>query len=174
MHRTEWTVVTAGPSAGKTSTLRALAALGYRTAPEAARLVIDQKVSEGHDPDELREEIDFQTVVEEHCKFIEWSLDPRQTVFLDRSLADNIAYRRHAGMDVPDRLVARCDGRYANVVLLDRLDFEDDYARDEDEDEAAELHAEIRQAYEDLGHDPIEVPVMPVDERVGFILGAIE
>lgn len=40
-------VITAGPSAGKTSTLRELSARGHYIIPEAARMHIDQQISEG-------------------------------------------------------------------------------------------------------------------------------
>lgn len=166
---TDWHVITAGPSAGKTATMRELSARGFRTAPEAARMVIDQAVSEGYDPNTVRGAIDFQAQVIAYDRHIETSLDPLTTAFLDRSLADNIAYCRFYGREPPVDLDEVCTGRYETVFLLEQLDFEADYARDEDAEEAQALHEAIRETYEDLGYRPIEVPLMPVDERVDFI-----
>lgn len=165
-----WNVITAGPSAGKTSTLRALSAKGYWTVPESARLVIDQKVSEGYEPDEIREALPFQEMLESKDREMEESVVPDTgVVFFDRSAADNIAYRRHYGTEVPGDLIEFCTGRYSNVFLLEQLPFEDDYARNEDEEEAKEIHAELRRTYERLGYEVVEVPLIPVDERVEFI-----
>lgn len=54
-------VITAGPSAGKSSTIRELSARGYRTLPEAARILFDQAISEGRDSEAVREDDDFHT-----------------------------------------------------------------------------------------------------------------
>ncbi|MFB6207193.1 MAG: AAA family ATPase [Haloglomus sp.] len=164
----DWNIITAGPSAGKSSTIRELSARGYRTGPEAARILFDQCISEGGDPEQLRRADDFHEQVEAIDLRIESNLSEEVT-FLDRSLADNIAYRRHFDNPVPDELFERCRGRYDNVLLLERIRFRDDEVRSEDEAEARELHGEIRAAYRDLGYDVTDVPLMPVDERADFI-----
>lgn len=164
-------VITAGPSAGKTSTLRELSARGYRTLPEAARLLLDQRISEGDDPDKVRHEPDFHEQVEHHDHRIETHLqDIDDVVFLDRSLADNIAYRRHFNSpDNPD-LWTTCTDRYDNIFILERLDFQDDAVRAESgDDEAQTLHDELRTVYQELGYNPIDVPLMPVDQRADYI-----
>jgi len=163
-----WNVITAGPSAGKSSTIRELSARGYRTGPEAARILFDQLISEGGDPQAVREADDFHERVEAIDRRIEANL-PDGLVFLDRSLADNVAYRRHFDNAVPGALVETCRNRYENVFLLERIGFEDDEVRSEDEAEARELHQKIRSAYQDLGYEVTDVPLMPVDERADFI-----
>lgn len=165
-------VITAGPSAGKSSTIRELSSRGYRTLPEAARILFDQAISEGRDPDEVRQNDDFHEQVENLDRHIESHITG-ETVFLDRSLADNVAYRRRFGNtddgEATFHLLRECENRYDNVFLLDRLPMENDAVRTEDEDEARKTHEAIRQAYLDLGMDPIEIPVMPVDERADAI-----
>lgn len=88
-------------------------------------------------------------------------------------MADNVAYRRRFGNtdngSATFHILRECEHRYDNVFLLDRLSMQDDAVRTEDEDEAREKHEAIRQAYLDLGMDPIEIPVMPVDERADAI-----
>lgn len=163
-------VITAGPSAGKSSVIRELSARGYRTAPEGARLFIDQKISEGYDDaDAIREDFVMVEEVEQIDRTVEHRLPHDEIVFLDRALADNIAYRMHFDMDVPHDLWMECAYAYSNVFLLERIDFQDDYARDEDEEEAAEIHRQLRHTYESLGYDIHEIPLMPVDERADQI-----
>lgn len=165
-----WCVLTAGPCAGKTSTIRELLARGYNVAPEASRLVIDQKISEGYDDPQSHE--DFPQWVEKKDRQIERRLerDASDVVFLDRSLADNIAYQRLFNGGTYQSLVDECIGRYQTVFLLEQLPLENDYARKEDEETAREIHEELRTTYEDLGYDVVEVPVMPIDERVDFVV----
>ena len=164
-------VVTAGPSAGKTSTIRELSARGYRTAPEGARIVIDQLVSEGYDAKEFREENPqaYQQKVIKADKRVEENLPDDGIIFMDRSLADNMAYTRLTEREVPDELWQECENKYQMVFRLDRLDFSEDYARTEDEDMAQKVHHELGQVYNELGYNVIDVPVMPVDERADFI-----
>lgn len=175
-----WHVITAGPSAGKSSTIRELSMRGYRTAPEAARILFDQAISEGTSPEEKRQEDGFHEQVETIDRRIEQNLPDDEPVFLDRSLADNIAYRRHFGdrgrenTDAIFALCQECANRYGDVFLLDRIEFVDDEVRDEDEQEAQEIHEKIRRAYEDIGHDVYEIPVKPVDERAQDIENHIE
>lgn len=166
---TSWHVITAGPSAGKTATLRDLSARGFRTAPEAARMVIDQTVSEGADPDEVREVIDFQAEVIAYDEYIESTMDPHTTTFFDRSLADNVAYANYYGWGISEDIIDACRNRYETVFVLEQLPFESDYARNEDADQSRELHETIIETYRALGYRPIEVPLMPVDERGDFI-----
>lgn len=168
----EWNVITAGPSAGKSSTIRELAARGYRTGPEAARILFDQLISEGGDPEQIRQADDFHDRVEAIDRRIESNL-PEEVTFLDRSLADNVAYRRHFGNPVPDDLFETCRDRYDTILLLERIRFSDDEVRSEDEAEAQELHEELRIAYQDLGYHVTDVPLMPVDERADFIEAAV-
>ena len=162
-------VITAGPSAGKSSTVRELSARGYDTLPEAARILFDQAISEGRDPAAVREDDDFHEQLESIDRIIESHIEER-VVFLDRSLADNIAYRRRfRNTGRVEDLIEECRGKYDNIFILERITFKDDEVRVEDEDEAEKTHRAIKQAYRDAGYDLIEVPVMPVDERADRI-----
>lgn len=173
-----WSVITAGPSAGKSSTIRELAARGYRTAPEAARVVLDQAISEGWDAAEFRREKNFHKHVETTDSQIMQKMPDDERVFFDRSIADNIAYRRHLGNDDNEEYINRikqeAEDAFNYVFLLDRIEFKDDEVRVEDEEESAEIHEQIRDVYEELGYNVIEVPVMAVDERATFIENRVQ
>lgn len=165
-------VITAGPSSGKSSTLREISSRGYNTMPEAASRFIHQKISEGYDAENIRDEFDFQKELIRLNREIESNING-EIVFLDRSLADNIAYMRHQNMGVPENLIEECEDKYDNIFLLERIEFTDDETRNEDEEEAAEIHKQIRKAYRDLGYAVIDVPVVPIDERADIILDKI-
>lgn len=166
-----WHVITAGPSAGKTSVIRELSARGYRTAPEGARIVIDQAVSEGTDVKEWRTEHpqEYQDEVIDTDLRIQRNLPEDETVFMDRSVADNIAYARLTERSLPDNIKEYCTDQYDTVFLLEQIPFEDDYARTEDEKMAQEVHEELRSVYEELGYTVIDVELMSVDRRCDFI-----
>lgn len=164
-------VFTAGPSAGKTSLLRELSARGYYTAPEPARLVIDQTISSDEDLDALRGTTRFHHIVEQQSLRIMANLPGDvDTVLFDRALLDNVAYRRVNGEDIPD--VFGGDDfpeQYDKVFFLEQLDFEEDYAREENPEWAREIHRELRSVYEEYGYDLIDVPVMPIDNRADYV-----
>lgn len=188
-------VITAGPSAGKTSTLRELSGRGYYIVPEAARMHIDQEISEGRDEKDIHSDPEFQQNIIDLDRELEESMPKYVSaltddinevdIFMDRSLADNVAYLRYFGeMFEPDQtgiaketedlrkvnqIFDEVENRYDNVFLLEQLPFEDDYARREDAEQARELHEEIRTAYEDAGYDVIEIPLMPIDKRADKI-----
>jgi predicted ATPase len=167
-------VITAGPSAGKSSTIRELSARGYRTLPEAARILFDQAISEGVSPEEKRKQSDFHEQVEAIDAQIESRIPDNEVVFLDRSIVDNLAYRKRFGSDNRPEIAEAAHDRYDNIFILERIDFQDDEVRVEDEDEAQKTHEAIVSAYRALGYETIEVPLMPVDERADFIESEIE
>ena len=58
--KTNWYVITGGPSTGKSKTIDYLAYLGYLIRPEVARILIDDELSKGKTLEEIREdEINF-------------------------------------------------------------------------------------------------------------------
>jgi Predicted ATPase len=167
-----WYVITAGPSAGKSSVIRELSSRGYKTLPEAARILFDQTISEGGSPEQKRQEDDFHKQVESIDRRMERNISENEIVFMDRSLADNIAYRQHFGNHRCRRyheLQAECNSRYDKVFVLDRLNFEDDEVRVEDEQEAQEIHETILRVYNNLNCDVHSIEVMPVSERADRI-----
>ena len=167
----EWHVLTAGPSAGKSSTIRELSARGYTIAPEGARIVLDQLVSEGIKPKQYRHEHpqEYQDAVIEADLRIQSNLPEDEIVFMDRSAVDNIAYSNLTDRDVPDELYDTCRDVYGTIFRLDQIEFDDDYARTEDEKMSTEIHRELGDVYDSLGYEVVDVPVMPVDERADYI-----
>ena len=59
---------------------------------------------------------------------------------------------------------------YKKVFILDCLTLVKDYARTEDEAAQKKIHVLISEVYESLPFPVIQVPVLPPEERVDFIL----
>lgn len=165
-------VLTAGPCAGKSSTLRELSARGYTVMPEAARIVTDQAISEGKDVAEMKQDPSFHAMVEEEDERILNNVpEDEDLVFMDRSIADNVAYRRANDRPVPDHVIDLATDEFAAVFFLERLnEFEEDEARAGDDEEwASFIHDELRDVYEELGYTVVDVPLMPIDQRADLI-----
>jgi len=164
-----WNVITAGPSAGKSSVIRELAARGYEIRPEAARIVLDQKISEGVDIEEYREKPQFNMDVTRKDVQIISNTNSEDHVFFDRTIFDNIAYRELFNLAVSDQIYEYKE-EFDTVFMLEQLEYQDDAVRTEDETEARVIHNKLRDVYEyQLGFNVIDVPVMTVEKRVDKI-----
>ena len=174
MQTTPHYVLTGGPCAGKTTLIFELEKRGYSVLPEPARLIIDEKLAAGltigeivTDPDWLPSVVRFQVAREAE-------VPSDQEYFFDRSVVDSVAYYRVNGREVDEDLRSACaNASYAKVFLLDLIDFVNDEARSETPEQAMILHGLIREAYEDLGFEVIQVPVLPVEERADYVLSQL-
>lgn len=92
--------------------------------------------------------------------------------FVDRSAIDVIAYYNILGGVPPKFMVNLAKRRqYDRIFFFDLLPFEVDAERYETSQEAAEKISDtIMKTYEKFGFDLLRVPVMPVPERVEFVL----
>lgn len=166
-----WYVLTGGPCAGKTTTINELAKRGYPVLAEPARLVIDEKLASGMRIEQIVSDPDWLASVARRAEAQEAQLPTNETFFLDRAAPDSMAYYRHFKRAFDDDVIrASRAQRYRKVFLLDLIDFRNDEARHEDPEEAAILHQLIRQGYEELGYEIVEVPVMDIEKRADFIL----
>lgn len=171
-NRTNWYVITGGPSTGKTTGVNLLAEKGYNTAIEHARHYIETMSIGGKTVAEIREnKLEFQQGVLKMQIEQEAKLDPEEAVFLDRAIPDALAYYRFLRLE-PDALLnaALAHVDYKKVFILDRLPLVKDYARTENESEQRHIHSLIIEVYKSLSFPIVHVPVLPPEERVQFIL----
>lgn len=167
-----WYVVTGGPSSGKTTTVNLLRERRFATTIEHARHYIDLKRIQGKTVEEVRaRRYEFQRGVLDMQLEQEASLDPEQTVFLDRALPDSLAYYRFLGLDPDPRLLdALTRVSYRKVFVLDLLPLTRDYARTEDAAAQRRIHALLTEVYQDLSIAMVTVPVLSPVDRVAYIL----
>ncbi len=172
MAKTNWYVITGGPSSGKTSVINLLQKRGYKIVPEAARVFIDQEISKGKSIQELRkDEASFQGEILSRKIQIESQLPPEEIVFLDRAVPDTVVYSLISGVNTKEiQDLCHIEGIYKKVFLMDQLPFMEDYARTEDTATAVRLSFLLGKVYKDLDYEVISVPILPVEERVAFIL----
>jgi len=172
---TNWCVITGGPSSGKTTTVNILKARGYQSTIEHARHFLDTQRVTGRTTAEIRKnQAAFQLGVLKMQIEQEAMLDPDALIFLDRALPDSLAYYRFLELPPdPMLLEALPSVRYRKVFLLDLLPLVRDYARTEDSAAQRQIHALLREAYEELGHVVEAVPPLGPDDRVDYILARL-
>jgi predicted ATPase len=169
--QTSWHVITGTVSCGKTTLIDQLANQGFQTVPEIGRLYFEREIARGRTKDELRENpAACQRAMVDMQLRLECGLRATDVVFLDRGLPDCLAFCRVTGVN-PNEILAECfRHRYACVFALDRLPFQRDGLRDDDEAWAAFLDEWIARDYRALGYKVVRVPVLPPHERVAFVL----
>ena len=169
---TNWYVITGGPSSGKSTVIRALKDMGYKTTNELARHYIDLQRMNGRSTDEIREnQRQFQHKVLNLQIDLERRLDPTELIFLDRGLPDELAYYKYFGLEPDEKLIEYLSVfKYKKVFVMDLLPLDSDYARTEDSRAQLEIHKLIIEVYKEIGLPIVTVPVLPVKERVQFIL----
>lgn len=170
-----WYILTGGPCAGKTTTILELEKRGYPILKEAARELIDEMLAQGKLLEVIREDpVWFQQAVLRRKVAME-SLVPQDVeLFFDRGVPDSIAYYRENGVAEDKELwEASRLFRYKRIFLMDLIDFTQDEARNESPEKAKRLHEGIERAYRELGYDIVRVPVLPVHERVDYILARL-
>lgn len=170
--KTNWYVITGGPSTGKTTVINMLQERGYKTTIEHARHYIDTMHSEGKTIEEIRKnKRKFQLGVLDMQIEQETSINPKDTVFLDRAIPDAMAYYQFLELDYDERLIeAMKNVSYKKIFILDRLPFVKDYARTEDEDDQKKIHQLIIDVYKSLLSPVVFVPVLSPEKRIEFIL----
>jgi predicted ATPase len=170
--KTNWYVVTGGPSSGKTTTINLLQERGYKTTIEHARHYIDTMRSDGQSVKELRDnKRKFQLGVLDMQIEQEASIKPEEVVFLDRAIPDALAYYRFLKLEIDQKLKeALKKAFYKKTFILDRLPLIKDYARLESEKDQILIHNLITEVYRSLPFPVVHVPVLNPVERVNYIL----
>ena len=173
--QSHWNVFTGAPCAGKTTILSALQELGYTWHPEIARTYIEDQLARGHTLQEIRkDEGRFQRGLIDAKVALEASCNPRQTIFFDRAMPDSVTYYRVAGLN-PNEVLGDCfNFQYGRVFIFDPLPFQGDNARTENSQTIEFLNTWLERDYTALGYNIVRVPVMPVQERLEFVLQRID
>ena len=169
---TNWYVITGGPGSGKTTTVNLLKERGYITTFEHARHYLDTQRLKGKSVEEIRKnQVTFQRGVLNMQIEQENQISPDVCVFLDRAIPDALAYYRFLNLAEDEKLTAALRTvSYKKVFILDCLPLINDYARTEDAVAQKKIHALLVEVYESLGFPIVQVPLLPPEKRVDFIL----
>ena len=162
--------IVGGPCSGKTTTINLLSGKGYQVVEEAARVIVQKEREKGASlfPWIVIDKFQLQILrryLEKENAFEEGY------VFSDRGIGDGLAYYYHEGIRPPKELVdAVKKKRYKKVFFLEPLEYVTDKVRNEGREVASKVGMRILETYKKFGYRVIEVPVMPVEKRVEFIL----
>ena len=175
MKKTNWYVITGAPSSGKTAVISALEQLGYPVVHEVARNYIDKELKKGKSIEQIKAHIlSFERHVLYKKLEIEKSLPKDAPVFLDRAVQDSIGYYILEGLPPDEPIKKSKQTLYKKIFLFERLQFEKDGVRSENDKIAAKLDHILKESYQMLGYEIIIVPLLSIDDRVDFILKVIE
>ncbi|MEK1889040.1 MAG: AAA family ATPase [Phyllobacterium sp.] len=167
-------IVTGGPGAGKTSLITALEQDGYAASPEAGRAIIQhQQAIDGpalpwEDPALFAE-----SMLSWELRSFDMATANPNITFFDRGVPDIIGYLELSGMAVPPHMLKAAERyRYNRSVLIlppwPEI-FAQDAQRKQTLEEAEQTFHSMISAYGRFGYALIEVPRLPVSERVGFV-----
>ena len=167
-------IFTGGPGSGKTSVIELLCQMGYQSAPEVGRKVIQaQEKSQGRalpwlDKAAFRDEM----VLEEINNYENFA--DTEITFYDRSIIDSYGYSKLEQIPISDLLLEKCGELtyWRKVFIFPPWEeiYENDVERKQDFAEAIVTYHEMVSAYIKFGYDLIEVPKISVKERAQFII----
>ncbi|AWG21621.1 ATPase [Flavobacterium faecale] len=172
-------VLIGGPGTGKSSILNQLIDKGFCCYPEISREITLEAKKNGIDQLFLADPLLFsRLLLEGRQKQYEGALqEPHSNVFIDRGVPDILAYMHFINQDYPENFTTACEEcKYTKIFMLSPWEeiYKIDDARYETYTEAEKVHQCIVDAYRSFGYDPIEVPQDSVENRVDFILNALE
>lgn len=177
-------IITGGPGVGKTTTINLLKKDGTHVIDEVPRDIIAAEQKKKLENPAYNPVVPW-TQIEEFQKLVIAEQLAREnsipndfhTVLLDRSLVDIFGYCKIAGIQPPQQLLELVKkAGYSKVIFLEQLGtYATDTERKEDVELAKKIHAEILNAYKELGFEIIIVPPFEgkPEERAEFVKKAL-
>jgi len=177
MNQKQIYVITGGPGFGKTELIQELRNSGLLCSEEYARDLIETQLQSGGDILPWKNPKLFQQeVLKQRIDFYE-SVPDGTMAFADRGIPDQLVFARYKGFGSPEILIQSVlKYQYApNVFVTPPWPeiFVNDSIRSETYEEAVLIHHAIIETYSGLNYQIIELPLLKVSERAGFILQVI-
>ncbi|EKF9488660.1 AAA family ATPase [Vibrio cholerae] len=170
-------VFTGGPGSGKTSVIKFLEQLGYPSATEVGRKVIQIQTERGGVALPWKDKVAFRDamVLEELNNYK--AHDNSVLTFFDRSIIDSYGYSQLEKIAISEILLRSCSELtyHRKVFIFPPWEtiYENDIERKQDFNEAVATYHEMVKAYEKFAYELIEVPKVSVRERAEFILDSV-
>jgi predicted ATPase len=171
-------IITGGPGAGKTSLLTELQELGYSVSEEASRQLIIEEVNKGSDCLPWVNLPAFAEKALDRMQALYHKAPAEKITFFDRGIPDIIAYLKTASIDPEAKYyqaLFKCQYQPRVFILPP---WESIYVNDSERwqtfEEATSLYSSIKDTYEELGFELVELPNASVQERAQFVVAHIE
>jgi len=171
-------IITGGPGSGKSTLIKGLRDRGYSCSEEISRRLIVEEVAKDSGCLPWLDVNCFSIKVLAEMKNAWLRESMSLLTFFDRGIPDIIAYLKVAGLPVSEEYYkSLIDHPYASKVFL-LPPWSDIYVNDPERwqtfEEAVVIHHEIKETYLSCGFDLIEVPGLPLPDRVDFVLSGIK
>ncbi len=167
-------VVTGGPGAGKTSLIRELARQGFQHSPEAGRAIIRDQMRIGGTALPWGDRAAYAR------RMLQWDIESYRRamtlcgpVIMDRGLPDIVGYLRLCRLPVPTDICRAIEAHPYNPRVFIAPHWPEIYATDnerkQDQIEARATYRMMRDTYEALGYQLIELPRTSISDRACFL-----
>lgn len=177
MKQDNFTVITGGPGAGKTTLIRELQHRGYHCVDEVARQLIAEQVACGGTALPWKDKEQYkQLMLERSVTAYHNTPACSGPVFFDRGIPDTICYAVLEGLLLTGAMERHAlDLRYNKQVFILppwKAIYHTDQERKQSWEEAVLTYALMKQTYLEYGYEPVDVPAAPPGYRAAFILEA--
>lgn len=166
---------TGGPGSGKTAVIEQMKALSHRCKDEVGRMVIRQQQAHGGDALPWKNKTAFRDEMV-RAEIASYNQQPNlgEPVFFDRGIIDCLGYSLLEQLELPAALLSLATSMVysRNVFIFPpwKAIYENDAERKQSFAQAVQTYNAMVDVYLQFGYELIEVPLLTVSERTGFIL----
>ena len=177
MIKNNYFILTGAMGAGKTSVIYKIKEKGIRCIDEPARIILkEQRAIGGVGVPEKNPELFNKLMLERMISEYENNLSSNEVIILDRGIPDITAYAELLQTKKEMSEKAAEEFRYNKHVFMfngcEKIYTNDD-ERKVDFQTANNFGTSLRKIYKDLNYIIIDVPLLPIEERAGFIINTI-
>ncbi len=166
-------IVTGGPGVGKTTMLRALAALGHATVEESARAFIRERLALGLPPRPEPRAFAAELLRRDRSKYDATVAAP-SLVFFDRCLVESVAMAADSGLLSGPEAAEMLQSVEFHPEVFILPPWPEIYVRDAERDHdfahCQRVHEALRRWYGACGYRLLEVPCMAPQQRAEHVL----
>jgi len=171
-------IITGAPGSGKTAILSALAQQGFSIVLETAREILEeQRAIEGDGVYDRNPALFKELLLSRAISYYKAHQYDNNLVFFDRGIPDIIAYADCFDLPRGAEIKASEKFRYNNKVFF-APSWKAIYTNDEERRisfiDAKQFGDNLKQIYESLGYELIEIPCVSPGERAAFILSNVD